>query len=112
LRWYAQQFEDYLSRPNTRLMIIGYGFFDPHITDPIVKAVESGLKIFIIDHKGPDLAKSLNPTRLPGRIIVPTPLETMFEHGLIGSSTRDLSSIFKDDIAEFNKVKRFFRAEP
>jgi hypothetical protein len=109
LRWYAQQFEDYLSRPNMRLMIIGYGFVDSHITEPIMKAVESGLKIFIIDHKGADLAKSLNPTRLPGRIPLQTPLETAFERGLIGSSSRDLSSIFKDDTVEFNKVMRFFR---
>jgi hypothetical protein len=39
--------------------------------EPTMKAVASGLKIFIINHKGADLAKSSNPTRLPGCIPPP-----------------------------------------
>jgi hypothetical protein len=38
-----------MSRPNTRLMIIGYGIWDPHITAAITKAADWGLRVFILD---------------------------------------------------------------
>jgi hypothetical protein len=31
LRWNYERFEEYLGRPDTRLMAIGYGFADDHI---------------------------------------------------------------------------------
>ena len=36
---YARAFDEYLSQPNTRLMIIGYGFADVHINEIIATAV-------------------------------------------------------------------------
>ena len=57
-----------MSRPNTRLMIIGYGIWDPHITAAITKAADSGLRVFILGQKGANLARSLNSTRPHGRI--------------------------------------------
>jgi hypothetical protein len=38
LRWYYDQFESYLSRPDTSLMVIGYSFSDQHINAAIIEA--------------------------------------------------------------------------
>ena len=50
LDWYAAQFSDYLTRPDSRLMIVGYSFLDQHINDAIYEAWESAQTgIFIVD---------------------------------------------------------------
>lgn len=108
LNSYMQQFEEYLSRANTRLMIIGYGFRDPHINTAISTAVARGLRFFIINPRGSGLARSLNPTRQPGMIGAQTSLEDLFEAGLIGASQRSLREIFGGNTVEHAKVMRFF----
>jgi len=106
---YARAFDEYLSRPNTRLMIIGYGFADVHINEIIATNVHlRDLRFFVIDPNGSRLAMSLNPTRAPGKIRQGTSLEQLFEQGLIGASRRHLQEIFGTDMAEWNKVQRFF----
>lgn len=109
LNWYAQQFEAFLLESNSRLMVIGYGFGDQHINEAIEKAVTRGLKLFVIDPAGAELAFKLNKTRQRGQIIGPNNLEEMLRASLIGGSRRLLSEIFGTDSAEFNKVMRFFR---
>ena len=110
LRWYYKQFEERLTAPNTRLMIIGYGFRDEHINTVIMNAVNQyGLKMFIVAPEGGDLARKINPTNAAA-IRVPTAIEETFEHGLIGASRRSLSETFGSDTIEFNKVMRFFEA--
>lgn len=108
LKWYAQQFDEYLVGPDTRLMVIGYGFRDQHINDAIKRALVRGLKMFIIAPDGAELAMKLNPTRRGGNIIAPTDLEGMLQRTLIGASRRPLRGIFGGDTAEYNKVMRFF----
>jgi hypothetical protein len=111
LSWYYSQFENFLSQPDTRLMVIGYGFRDVHINEVIVRAVEQhNLQLFVIDPAGADLARTLNPTygaQIQGN---PTPLEEAFRRGLIGASRRTLREIFGTDSAEHHKVRRFFAA--
>ena len=109
LTFYAEQFEEYLRRGGTRLMVIGYGFKDMHINDAIARAVnERRLQMFIVDPQGSDLARSLNPTRRGGQIQVGTSLEELFERSLIGASRRALGEIFGGDAVEHSKVQRFF----
>jgi hypothetical protein len=109
LSWYAQQFEASLLQPNARLMIIGYGFADPHINEVIKNAVASGLRIFVINPEGAMLAFTLNDTRRPAHIADPSdPKEVMLQTSLIGGSRRLLREIFTTDDAEFSKVMRFF----
>ncbi len=110
LSWYADVFDRSICSPEARLMVIGYGFRDSHINSAIGKAVERGLKLFVIAPDGADLAKRLNPTRRPGMITIPTPLEDMLETALIGASRRSLRDIFGADTAEHNKVMRFFES--
>jgi hypothetical protein len=108
LSWYAQQFEASLLKPGCRLMVVGYGFGDQHINTAIEKAVTHGLKLFVIDPAGAELAFKLNKTRQSGQIIGPNPLEDMLRESLIGGSRRPLSEIFGLEGAEFHKVMRFF----
>lgn len=105
---YHQIFEEYLSRPDARLMAIGYGFRDSHINDVIMRAVnDRGMRMFVIAPEGGDLARLANPTH-NAAIRVGTNLEDTFVRGLLGASRRPLRDIFGGDTIEFNKVMRFF----
>jgi hypothetical protein len=54
LAWYFHLFKEALSLPERRLLIIGYGFKDPHINKVIVTSImENNLKIFIINPRDP-----------------------------------------------------------
>jgi hypothetical protein len=35
LKWYQQEFKSFLSRPEARLIVIGYSFGDKHVSDAI-----------------------------------------------------------------------------
>jgi hypothetical protein len=62
---YMQDFQNYLRRPDTRLMIIGYGFNDEHINEEIGMAVENNrLKIFIVTREGSMYSTDLTKQRL------------------------------------------------
>ena len=108
LSWYHQVFEEQLSQPNARLMVIGYGFRDEHINQMLIRAIyHRGLKIFVIAPEGGDLARRINQTD-KAAIRVKTELEESFQRGLIGASRRSMREIFGGDSIEFNKVMRFF----
>jgi hypothetical protein len=56
LSWYYELFEKVLSQPQKYLLIIGYGFRDPHINEVLARAiVDSGLKLFIINPIDPQI---------------------------------------------------------
>jgi hypothetical protein len=61
LVWYFNQFRADLARPDARLMIIGYSFSDPHINAIIETAINTGLKLFIIDPLGVNVIDKRNP---------------------------------------------------
>jgi hypothetical protein len=109
LKWYLQLFEESLSRPDTRLMVIGYGFRDEHINGAIGRAASRGLKMFINDPRGARIAYEMNELRKGNRIGAgDTELEQLLKRSLIGGSIRSLRAIFTDDETEHNKVMRFF----
>ncbi len=108
LRRYSQIFDEYLLTHDTRIMVIGYGFGDSHINSSLNIAVQAGLKIFVIDPLGAEIAFALSPTRKNRQIVVPSPEEEMLKGALIGGSRRPLKEVFSADGAEFGKVMRFF----
>ena len=108
LKWYLQLFEEMLSRSDSRLMVIGYGFRDDHVTEVIDKAAAQGLKIFVMDPRGARIAYEMNETRKRGQIAAPSNLEFLLQGALIGGSRRSLSQIFGDDETEHKKIMRFF----
>jgi len=102
LTWNHDQFKAYLSKPETRLMVIGYSFGDGHINVAIRDAVVKGtLNLFIIDPHGVDVLKE-NPLAPPGNL--PGTLQPQW----IGASRRTLREIFGGDMVEHGKVMRFF----
>jgi hypothetical protein len=108
LKWYSQLFEEMLSGPDSRLMVIGYGFRDDHITAAIDRAAGQGLKMFVIDPLGARIAYEMNDTRKRGQITQTSNLETLLQRAVIGGSRRRLSEIFGHDETEHKKIMRFF----
>jgi hypothetical protein len=101
LKWYFSEFQRYLGMGATRLMVIGYGFNDPHINNALLEAAPKGLKMFIIDPLGVDAA---DPTRnLPIRM--PNPFKDVIET----ASNRRLSDTFGSNAVEHNRVMKFFQ---
>jgi len=58
LRWYSSLFERVLNRPDTRLLVVGYGFGDKHINQCIVNAISKGLKLYVISPQSPQEFKN------------------------------------------------------
>jgi hypothetical protein len=109
LKWYQEQFKDYLARPDTRLMVIGYSFSDLHINEAIRDAVEAGnLRIFIIDPLGLDVIVDNWRANPPGANPPGLPLLEQLGPNVIGASRRSLREIFGTDRVEHGKVMRFF----
>ena len=68
LTWYAEKFAEAVSKPNARLMIIGYGFRDAHINRMIYEGWQKGgntLSMFIVQPDGREILKKVNPTDGP-----------------------------------------------
>jgi hypothetical protein len=109
LKWYHEKFEEYLLRPDTRLMIIGYSFGDRHINKAIRDAADAGnLRMFVIDPQGVDVIAD-NPRAYPRGGNPPgLPLLDQLQPYVMGASRRSLREIFGTDSVEHAKVMRFF----
>lgn len=105
LAWYAQEFSARLSTPDARLMVIGYSFNDQHINAHIIDGIKKGLKIFVISPDGADtFAKRIKPCGSSEL----NQDDALFQRAMIGASRRPLSDTFSHDIAEQEKLLRFF----
>jgi hypothetical protein len=107
---YAQGFEATLMGPESRLMIIGYGFRDHHINRVIARAVyERGLRFFVVCPEGAKVAEALSSEVHPGAALTVFgyDLGDVFSRGCVGFSTRKLSEIFGTDLGEHARVMRF-----
>ncbi len=104
LRWYYDQFKSYLSRPDTRLMVIGYSFSDEHINDAIIEARRSGglTGMFLVDPAGRDVLNAKGGSPVSRR-------EGLEEIPSLGGSTRLISATFAGDEFEHGKFVEFFR---
>jgi hypothetical protein len=91
LSWYRQLFSEYLARPDTWLMVIGYSFSDDNVI--IDAASGSQLKLFIVDHVGIDVLDK----NKDAAIYSPGPLFTKLSRYVTGASRRNLSEIFGRD---------------
>jgi SIR2-like domain len=103
LKWNEERFTEYLTKPDTRLMVIGYSFGDEHINDAIDQAAKrDSLRVFIIDPKGVDVLER------PGRYHFSDDFFVGLRSHLIGASRRSMRDIFGGDLVEHGKVMRFF----
>jgi hypothetical protein len=103
LKWYMQQFADTLIEPDTRLMVIGYGWLDTHINRAIDEGVKHGLMVFNVSPAGADCYTD-TPGSGPGMIKVKSKLEGC----LVGASRRGMREIVNPSEVEHGKVMRFF----
>ena len=107
LRWYFELYENELSEP-VKLMIIGYGFRDPHINKVLLDCARNRhLKLFLVDPLGARALDQNNNTR-GGAIYVRSELDEVLSPTLIGTSNRPLIATFNDDRIEHAKLMRFF----
>lgn len=97
LAGYFTEFERRLALPDTRLMIIGYGFNDAHINAALVRAAGTGLKIFFVDPRGANAFDHVEDSQ-------------RFRDMFIGASTPALSATFAGDVAERDNIMSFFVA--
>ena len=55
LSWYLETFESVLSKEGRKLLVVGYGFRDPHINEVIARCVnEHGLELYVLSPLPPD----------------------------------------------------------
>jgi hypothetical protein len=80
--------------------VIGYGFNDTHINDALLAAGRHGLKMFIIDPLGADVA---DPTR-HRPVGTGNPFKDMIE----GVSREPLNATFGDNAVAHGMVMKFF----
>jgi hypothetical protein len=106
LSWYQEEFKHHLTGEQSRLMVMGYGFNDDHISEIIGSAADGGnLGLFIVDPLGPNVLLKGDPR---AQIPEPEPLRDRLRHHVIGFSSRDLRGTFSGDEAERLKMMRFF----
>jgi hypothetical protein len=108
LEWYSQIFTEYLTQTNANLMVIGYGFRDEHINAALTQAIDRGLRLFVVDPLGAEVASTINPVPKTAIGYKPTSLEESLRKAVIGASRRPLSSTFATDDVERQKIERFF----
>lgn len=107
LRLYLAEFERRIGEPDTKLMIIGYGFRDHHINDAIKAAGGRGsFGLYVIDTKGIDV---IHPPGTGTAVGGGRNRDgTQFEDFICGASRRSLSATFGGDFIEHAKLMRFF----
>jgi hypothetical protein len=102
---YKAHFTRMISQPNTRIMVVGYGFRDLHINEILVKGADAGAKMFIIDPSGIDAIKRIDQPHYHSPQII-NKLSAMVR----GASRRDLRGTFGGDHVERTKIMRFLTA--
>jgi hypothetical protein len=107
LNSYFSYFSQVTEKPDTHIVVIGYGFNDVHINAEIVKAREAGANISVLDPQGAQVTRSkyFNPDASLQR---GAPQRDVFEAsrgGLSVISQRPLKEIFGD----VNQAKHLFR---
>jgi len=105
LSGYFQDLRSRLTRPNTRLMVIGYGFADEHVNRLILDAWQANqsLGMYYIHPEGRDaISRGIQQKAL----VQWTP--PLAEVPCIGESRRPLSTTFGRDGIEYEKLMRFF----
>ena len=102
LRSYFDHFSARLREGNTKLMAIGYSFFDTHINDLIVDAATNhGLKLHLVNPAGLEVFRRYPANAIQG----PNPLNDI---PLIGITVRTLREAFSGDKLSQKSLLHFF----
>jgi SIR2-like domain len=110
LNWYYQNFQDAMSMPFSRIMIVGYSFGDEHINRCLLKGAASGARFFIVDPQGVDVIdKRGNDT---WKRQSPEMLMSSLQESIDGASRRNLVDTIETDGVERMKITRFLNEWP
>jgi hypothetical protein len=102
---YFRSFRERLLAPNTRIMVIGYGWSDDHVNRMILDAAKSNrsLGLFHVNPSGRDVVSGPRGEPIARySTSTPAPLKC------IGESRRALTTTFGGDNLEYEKLMRFF----
>lgn len=102
---YFRILREQLQKPDTRLMVIGYGWGDDHVNRLIFDAAKTNASLGIF-HVHPEGRDAIYRGR--NEPIASYPAPTLANLKCIGESRRLLSSTFAGDELEHNKLIRFF----
>jgi len=105
---YQREFKRRLSEPGARLMVIGYSFGDDHINTVIADAIDTGLKLFIVDPMGVDVLDKQDPR---ASIRIRDPYMERLTNGILGASRRPFRATIAEDRGELAKLWRFLEIE-
>ena len=84
-------------------MVIGYSFGDAHINETIKVTAQNGLKIFIVDTLGVDVADKRSAS-------LDDQMKTLMPQ-IIGASRRSIREVVESDAVEYGKILRFFEGQ-
>lgn len=110
LRWNYNQFRDALNTPDSKIVIIGYGFADEHINELLIEGTRHGLRIFLVDPAGANVLDKRPRDTWKG--LPPTDLMQALQPALDGCSNRNLLQTIQSDQIEFSKIDRFLNEWP
>jgi hypothetical protein len=101
LRWYFEQFKEYLYAGGTKLMTIGYSFSDAHVNNLLVDAgAKTGCSLYLVDPRGTAVLQPHPEGAVRGR----SPFDDM---PLLGVSMRPLNATFGGDEISHASFRRF-----
>jgi hypothetical protein len=103
LTWYQTEFARLSQQPPVRIMVIGYGFGDPHINELLITAAAAGAEFFIIDTGGVDVLASARGTNG-----ISSQLKVALQHSIVGASRRYLKESLYSYTVERTKIMKFF----
>jgi SIR2-like domain len=95
LRRYFEYFVECLSKPHTRVTVIGYGFAEEHINEALLEAGRRGtMRMFVVHPSGREILVRQRNAQIP-------PPESLRDDiPSLGESVRPLSRTFLDDELE------------
>jgi SIR2-like protein len=104
LRQYGEIFRECLFRGGTEIMVIGYGFADPHINEALLEAARRhSLKMFLVNPAGTNAFEAHHRSAATGR-------SELLEIPLVGLCQRGLSEVFADfDNPAMQDIEEFLR---
>jgi hypothetical protein len=104
LKRYFEFFIECLSKPDTRLTVIGYGFADEHINETLLNAGRRGnMRMFVVHPKGREILVH----QRDAQIRPPEPLHDDIPS--LGESVRPLSQTFLNDELERDALYAVFK---
>lgn len=112
LNWYFELFNEAIVAGDVKLVIVGYGFRDPHINDLLATACENhGLKLFIISPQDPEAFLDDLLYRNQGVARSADPIGSKIWNGVSGYFQYRLSKIIPREQRSINpELTEFYKA--